>query len=177
MTTKKKELTDKQQRFIEEYLKDFNATQACIRAGYSKANADKIGSELLGKTRVKEALEAKRAKIAKKAETSVEWVLEKLKTVAERCLQEEAVNDRDGNFTGVFKFEAAGVNRALELIGKYHGMFRDKIEHTGKDGEAIKHEVASKITIDTIDERISSMLQNSNGMYSYVTPIASDESE
>jgi phage terminase small subunit len=169
MAIKKKELTDKQERFIEEYLKDFNATQAAIRAGYSEANADKIGSELLGKTRVKEALEKKRAKITKKAETSVEWVLEKLKTVAERCLQEEAVNDKDGNFTGVFKFEAAGVNRALELIGKYHGMFRDKIEHTGKDGEAIKHEVDAKVTLDVIDTRITEML-GANG-YSYITPV------
>lgn len=42
-------LTPKQQLFVEEYLIDLNATQAAIRAGYSPNNADKIGSELLGK--------------------------------------------------------------------------------------------------------------------------------
>ncbi len=45
-------LTPKQARFVEEYLVDLNATQAAIRAGYSARNADKIGPELLGKTRV-----------------------------------------------------------------------------------------------------------------------------
>lgn len=49
-------LTPKQQLFVEEYLIDLNATQAAIRAGYSPNNADKIGSELLGKTRVSEAI-------------------------------------------------------------------------------------------------------------------------
>jgi hypothetical protein len=51
-------LTPKQQRFVEEYLVDLNATQAAIRAGYSERNADKIGPELLGKTRVAAAIAA-----------------------------------------------------------------------------------------------------------------------
>ena len=49
-------LTQKQKLFIDEYLIDLNATQAAIRAGYSPNNADKIGSELLGKTRVSDAI-------------------------------------------------------------------------------------------------------------------------
>jgi len=40
-------LTPKQQRFVQEYLVDLNATQAAVRAGYSRRNADKIGPELL----------------------------------------------------------------------------------------------------------------------------------
>jgi phage terminase small subunit len=51
-------LTAKQARFVEEYLIDLNATQAAVRAGYSARNADKIGPELLGKTRVAEAIKA-----------------------------------------------------------------------------------------------------------------------
>lgn len=51
-----RKLTDKQKKFVEEYLIDLNATQACIRAGYKPENADKMGSELLGKTRVSEAI-------------------------------------------------------------------------------------------------------------------------
>lgn len=50
-------LADKQQRFVDEYLIDLNATQAAIRAGYSANNADKIVSELLGKTGVAEAIQ------------------------------------------------------------------------------------------------------------------------
>ncbi|AHE72114.1 terminase small subunit [Enterobacter ludwigii] len=49
-------LNDQQRLFVAEYLKDRNATQAAIRAGYSEKNADKIGPELLGKTRVAQAI-------------------------------------------------------------------------------------------------------------------------
>jgi len=43
----------RQERFIQEYLVDLNATQAAIRAGYSKRTADVQGSQLLGKLRAK----------------------------------------------------------------------------------------------------------------------------
>ena len=45
-------LTPRQARFVEEFMLDLNATRAAIRAGYSPRTADKIGSELLRKTRV-----------------------------------------------------------------------------------------------------------------------------
>jgi phage terminase small subunit len=46
-------LTTKQKRFIEEYLKDFNATQAAVRAGYSFNTANEIGSQNLAKVSIK----------------------------------------------------------------------------------------------------------------------------
>src|SRR4051794_8716690 len=49
-------LTPKQQRFVREYLKDHNATQAAVRAGFSEKNADKIGPRLVGKSRVQKAI-------------------------------------------------------------------------------------------------------------------------
>ena len=44
-------MTPKQERFVQEYLIDLNATQAAIRAGYSGKSAVKIGHQLLDKTR------------------------------------------------------------------------------------------------------------------------------
>ncbi|WP_095151875.1 terminase small subunit [Pseudomonas sp. Irchel s3b5] len=49
-------LTAKQQRFVDEYLKDLNATQASIRAGYSKKTAASIGQENLTKPEIAKAL-------------------------------------------------------------------------------------------------------------------------
>lgn len=49
-------LTEKQKRFVQEYLVDLNATAAAKRAGYSAKTADRIGPELLGKTCVSEAI-------------------------------------------------------------------------------------------------------------------------
>jgi len=48
-----KKLTGKEQKFVYEYLKDFNATQAAIRAGYSKRSAAEIGYENLRKPHIK----------------------------------------------------------------------------------------------------------------------------
>lgn len=49
-------LTAQQRLFVAEYLKDGNATQAAIRAGYSKKSAEQIGYQLLKKTSVAQAI-------------------------------------------------------------------------------------------------------------------------
>jgi phage terminase small subunit len=59
-------LTPKQRLFVEEYLVDLNATQAAIRAGYSKRTAEKIGSENLSKPEIMIAVaEAQQARFAR----------------------------------------------------------------------------------------------------------------
>lgn len=116
-------LTPKQERFIDEYLVDLNATKASVRAGYSKHTAQRIGSENLSKPLVAEAIAARRMALSAKTEISQTWVLSKLKSVAERCMQEEEVIDRHGIPTGEFVFQHNGANKALELIGRHLGMF------------------------------------------------------
>lgn len=71
-------LTEKQKAFVNEYLIDLNATQAAIRAGYSKKNADKIASQLLGKTRVSEEIKKVMAKREKRTEITQDRVLKEL---------------------------------------------------------------------------------------------------
>ena len=68
-----RKLTPKQERFVEEYIVDFNATRAARVAGYSEKNVDKIGWQLLGKARVSEAIEKQREKMSRKTGLSVEW--------------------------------------------------------------------------------------------------------
>lgn len=75
-------LTAKQQRFCDEYLIDLNATQAAIRAGYSEKNADKIGSELLGKTRVAEYIQERKLDRVKRTEITQDMVLRELAIIA-----------------------------------------------------------------------------------------------
>lgn len=139
---KKTKLTAMQDIFIQEYLKDLNATQAAIRAGYSENTAYSIGHENLKKPEIAEAIEKALQKRAKRVEVSQDWVLENLKKVFERCMQEEAVTDKDGNFTGVFNFKDSGANKSLELIGRHLGMFIDKKEISGTLG--LRHEDALK---------------------------------
>ena len=63
---KNHKLTVKQQRFVEEYCTDWNATQAAIRAGYSPHTAQEISSENLSKPMIKDAIDAHRAVLTQK---------------------------------------------------------------------------------------------------------------
>lgn len=75
-------LTEKQRRFCEEYLVDLNATQAAIRAGFSEKNADKIGPELLGKTRVAQEIARHQQERAERLRLDVDGVVAKLANIA-----------------------------------------------------------------------------------------------
>ena len=112
-------LTDKQERFCEEYLIDLNATQASIRAGYSKKTAKQAGSENLSKPVISEKIAELKAARSKRLAIDADWVLSQAVKVHSRCMQEEAVTDADGSPTGEYKFEHSGANKSLELIGKH----------------------------------------------------------
>lgn len=71
-------LTEKQQRFVEEYLVDLNATQAAIRAGYSAKTAGNIGYEQLGRSDVAEAIAAAQAARAARTQVTADTVLQHL---------------------------------------------------------------------------------------------------
>ncbi len=76
-TRNKSGLTDKQTRFVQEYLVDLNATQAAIRAGYSARTAEVQGPRLLGNVRVAAAISEGQNKTADKLEiTKEKWVAE-----------------------------------------------------------------------------------------------------
>lgn len=74
--------TPRQEAFVREYLVDLNATQAAIRAGYSKKTATEQASRLLTDVNVREAVDAKRERLAIKTEITVERVLEELWAIA-----------------------------------------------------------------------------------------------
>lgn len=60
-------LTDKQRRFCEEYVVDWNATQAAIRAGYSEKTAKETGCENLTKPNIKKHIDECKSNVAKLA--------------------------------------------------------------------------------------------------------------
>ena len=77
----KNKLTAKQEMFCKEYLKDLNATQAAIRAGYSKKHPDNIAAQLMSKTHVSSKIQHLMDKRASKMEIQSEKVLGELKTL------------------------------------------------------------------------------------------------
>jgi len=131
-----KKLTAKQQIFVNEYLIDLNATQAAIRAGYSKKTAQRIGSENLSKPLVAAAIQELADKRIERTQIDADWVLEQQVRVYEKCMTDIPVLDSDGCETGEYRFEHSGANKALENVGKHVNVqaFNNKVEvEPGKD--------------------------------------------
>ncbi len=122
-------LTQKQRRFIDEYIITGNATQSAIKAGYSKKTARKIGQENLTKPDIKAELARRNAEIKSKKTADMTEVMEYLTSVM-RGEQTETVATSKGLFPDV-EVSAKDRIKAAELIGKRNGAWTDKKEISG----------------------------------------------
>lgn len=128
-------LTAKQARFVEEYLIDLNATQAAIRAGYSKKTADKQGSQLLGKPSIAEAIAAARAKRSKRTEITQDRVLAELAKVGFSDIRK--LLTPTGNLIGPNEWDddTAGAVASIEIVTRPGGVDESgerEVEHVAK---------------------------------------------
>ena len=168
-------LTAKQKQFVEEYLIDLNATQAAIRAGYSKRTAEVQGHENLRKPYISSEIERRMKDREKRTEITQDRVLAEYAKIAFADIKDfleyktaKTVVDRDDNGRpiigykqivdakpseqvdgtlinevsigkgGIFKFKLHDKKSALDSIAKHLGMFIDRQEITGKDGQPLK---------------------------------------
>lgn len=145
-------LTDKQRRFVEEYLVDLNATQAAIRAGYSVKTANEQGSQLLAKLSVQQEISERMAERSKRTGINQDRVVLELAKIAfvkitdvvdEECrIREDATDDdlaciegvkykqssSDTGFSMEREVKLSPKLKALELLGKHLGMWNDKLD-------------------------------------------------
>ncbi|UJX41706.1 terminase small subunit [Desulfovibrio sp. JY] len=145
-------LNKKQQRFVEEYIVDLNATQAAIRAGYSQKTAYRIGHDLLQKTSVSDAIETAMAERSERTKITADAVLQELArlafsdirkvtvfggkgvTIKESAEIDDAtaaaiseVSETTTQFGGSRKVKMHDKVKALELAGRHLGLFeKDK---------------------------------------------------
>ena len=171
MSGKKKEqvITPKQDRFAKEYVVDLNATQAAIRAGYSKKTARQQASRMLSKDYIQATIQKYGRKVDRKVGLSAERILGGLLQNAERCQQGEPVLDKFGQPTGVWRFDAAGSNRAWELLGKNRRLFIDRTELVDVDGvqeyvERICNILTDEINDDPMLRRILTRIMEDAGI-------------
>jgi len=138
-----------QEKFVDEYLIDLNATQAAIRAGYSIKTARSSASRLLTKDNIIKLLQKRRKAIQKKTEITQEKVIaeyakiaflnpadffdenDKLKSISKlKKAVAAAITGMDisniGEFETVKKIKFADKKGALDSLAKHLGMFVNK---------------------------------------------------
>lgn len=140
-------LTEKQKRFVAEYLVDLNATQAAIRSGYKEKTAGSIGNENLKKPEIQNAIQKAMTDRQKRTEITQDAVLKELAAIGfsratdyasirgplvELTPTDELTDEQkkavasieQGNF-GI-KLKLHDKVHALELLGKHLGLFDGK---------------------------------------------------
>ncbi len=113
-------VTPMQRAFALEFPKDFNRTKAAIRAGYSPASAHISGHRNIKNAKVWALIEKEFTKRA----MSLDEVLVRLTAQARGELATTEINSPQGQTA---RYEARA---ALELLGKYHKLFVDRLEIT-----------------------------------------------
>lgn len=132
----RKKLTDRQERFCREYIIDYNATDAAIRAGYSKKTAYSIGSENLKKPELLARVRELQTEQAERLCINADWVVMQLVEVYNRCMQHKPVYEwHNGELveTGEYAFDSKGALNALEMIGKHLAMFNNDKSKKNED--------------------------------------------
>jgi phage terminase small subunit len=109
-------LNEKQQRFCDEYLVDFNATQAAIRAGYSEKTAGSQGHDLLKKPEIQWYLQNKKEKIADKLEISQTRVMQEIARLAFSDIRKLFTIDGALKPVGELDDDAAAILSSLEIL-------------------------------------------------------------
>lgn len=146
-----RKLNPKQQRFVEEYLIDLNATQAAIRAGYSPKTATAIASENLAKPSISAAIACAMAERSKRTGITQDRILEELAKVAfikltdivddtgkikagatdedRACIESIKYKrtDTDTGYSEEREVKASSKLKAIELLMRHTGMLDSRI--------------------------------------------------
>lgn len=136
-------LSPKQQQFVAEYLIDLNATQAAIRAGYSRKTAHSQGPRLLENVEVEAAINA--AKLARSTVTKIDanWVLERLAEESQADVA-DLYSKETGDLLPVHewpKIWRQGLVAGIEIDALYDGVGADRV----RIGETKKVRLSERI--------------------------------
>lgn len=148
-------MNDKQKRFVQEYLKDMNASQAYIRAGYAAKNAHVTSSQLLANPSIAAAIKTAMERRSERTLVTQDMVINELKRIAfgnmssvatwnesgvtfkdSASLTEDeratimSVEETTNEHGGSLKVKQFDKMKALELLGKHLGLFAEKVDAT-----------------------------------------------
>ncbi len=149
---------ERQIKFVEEYIKSLNATDAAIKAGYSEKTARSQGSRLLTNVDIQKAIQQAKAEREERTKIDADYVLKRLVEIDQMDVLD--IMDDNGNVKPIkdwpktwrqyisnietisLEDEAGWLKKIkwpdkvknLELLGRHVsvGAFKDKVEHSGK---------------------------------------------
>lgn len=126
-----KQLTPQQKLFVSEYIKSLDTEKALKTAGYKSKNTDQIGARLLSNPEIINEIKNQLKHQIEILNVSRGYVIQKLLQIAEFSLEQEDIQDKDGNFTGKKKLRDASAGlKALESLCKYLGFSASKEENS-----------------------------------------------
>lgn len=136
-------LSPKRQRFVDEYVIDFNGTQAAIRAGYSPRTAKEQAARLLTNANVKAAVDDRRKSIKKRGVDYRQYLIKKSRKIIDKCSGDE-------------KWNPQGANGAIRNMVDILGLRIEKKEISGPEGKPIQVQFdLSRLSTEEIKQLIA----------------------
>lgn len=117
-------LTPEQEAYCRGRAMGMTQVEAAQAAGLTRRGVQEWEKRPHIKARISELAEFATKNAILQTGLDREYVISRLMNVAERCMQAEPVLDKEGSPTGVFRFDSAGANQALKLLGDTLGMFK-----------------------------------------------------
>jgi phage terminase small subunit len=127
-------LSAKQKAFVDEYIKDLNATQAAIRAGYKEKTARSQGARLLTNANIQGYLQKRMAEKEKKTIADQDEILSFLTSVLRGEVREQVPLLAGNGYQELAQLDEANPKdriKAAELLGKRYSMWTEKVDVSG----------------------------------------------
>ncbi len=158
-------LNEKQLNFCREYVVDYNATNAAIRAGYSENSAESQGSRLLTNDKIKLVVDRLRRQKEERTQITADMVLTQISQMATydtadlyyedgrvkplneipeharraiESIKNVTKTDKDGNKYQTVEYKMCPKPKMLELLGKHLSLFDERVVHDVADGVSFK---------------------------------------
>lgn len=156
-------LNEKQKQFCEEFIIDFNGTQAAVRAGYSPNTANEQAARLLANVNIQAYLKELIENRNKRMRITQDEVVANIVEVMQRCMQAKPVTfmgrqvkDEEGN--NLWRFDSQGANKALDMLMKHTGGYNADNQQKQALMTSVQKIFVTPDEVEEVDKHIKEVL-------------------